>query len=237
MKQYELAIGLRGEGNTPGALQALYRAIELDSENSKAHLLLATFFLLERDDNPPHHDAEAEKHFREALRIQESEQARPESIIASDARNGLGVLYIHQQRYDEAIVELKAAVADLFNRQTFMAWGNLGWAYYEKGDYKAAVDALERSVKQHPRFCVGFFRLGRTLLKTESFERAEEALTRALEVDQRCESFQDAWHLRGEARMKLGNREDARGDFERCVELDAKNEAGQACTRYLEATF
>ena len=71
----------------------------------------------------------------------------------------------------------------------------------------------------------------------KAHEDAERALTSAIEADARCASFQDAWHLRGETRMKLGGREDARADFERCVELAPQSEAGKACARYLEATY
>jgi tetratricopeptide (TPR) repeat protein len=237
MKQYELAIGLHGEGNTPGALQALYRAIEIDPNNAKAHQMLASIFLITRDDNPQHHDAEAEKHFKEVLRIQESEQALPEETLVSDANNGLGVLYIHQGRYREAIERLELAAADLFNRQAYMAWGNLGWAYNELGEYEKAVEVLSRAVKQSPRFCVGYFRLGRAYVALSRYEDAERAFTSALEADDRCEEFQDAWHRRGETRMNLGLRDDARADFERCVEVAPHSEAGEACRRYLEATY
>lgn len=237
MKQYELGIGLHGEGNTPGALAALYRALEIDPNNAKAHLLLGNLFLLQRDDNPKAYDQKAEHHFREALRIQASEDRLPEQSLTPDAHNGLGVLYVHQKRYAEAIAELNKAIEDLFNRDAYMAWGNLGWAYLEMQDWKHAIDALVRSVKLHPRFCVGYYRLGLAYLKTREFEKAEQALTQAIEADERCKTFQDAWHLRGEARMNLGLRDDARADFERCVELDANNEAGKSCGRYLEATY
>ena len=129
------------------------------------------------------------------------------------------------------------AVEDLFNRDAYMAWGNLGWAYLEMQDYKKAIDALVRAVKLHPRFCVGYYRLGRAYMNTREHEKAEQAFTQAIEADERCKSFQDAWHLRGEARMNLGLRDDARADFERCVELDANNDAGKSCSRYLEATY
>ena len=39
------------------------------------------------------------------------------------------------------------------------------------------------------------------------------------------------------AEGNLGMRDDARSDFERCVELDANNDAGKSCSRYLEATY
>ena len=237
MKQYDLGIGLHGEGNTPGAFHALFKAIEIDPSNAKAHLLLGNLFLLQREDNPKSYDAKAEHHFREVMRIQASDVRMPEQSLTPDAHNGLGVLYVHQKRYAAAIEELNHAVEDLFNRDAYMAWGNLGWAYLEMQDWKHAIDALVRAVKLHPQFCVGYYRLGRAYLKTRSFEQAEQALTQAIEADKRCGAFQDAWHLRGEARMNLGLRDDARSDFERCVELDANNEAGKACSRYLEATY
>ncbi len=237
MKQYELAIGLHGEGNAPGAFQALFKAIEIDPNNAKAHLLLGTMFLIARDDSPRDYDAKAEAHFQQVLKIQASDQRQSEETLVSDAHNGLGVLYIHQGRYEEAVAQLNKSVADLFNRDAYMAWGNLGWAYLQMKQYPKAIDALLRAVRLLPRFCVGYYRLGSAYLATHDYEKAEQALTQAIEADKRCSSFQDAWHLRGEARMNLGLRDDARGDFERCVELDAHTEAGKSCSRYLEATY
>ncbi len=236
MKQYELVVGLQQGGNLPGAFKTLYQAIETDEHNVKAHLLLANLFLVHREDNPKNYDEKAEAHFRKALEIQAGDHASQESL-GSEAHNGLGVLYIHQQRYAEAVKELDAAVADLFNRDAYMAWGNLGWAYLELGQNDRAVDALSRAVKLRRDFCVGHFRLGKAYQALREHAKAEQALTSALEADPRCETFQDAWHLRGEARMSLGNRDDARADFERCVELQPKSDAGKACNRYLEATY
>jgi type IV pilus assembly protein PilF len=237
MKQYELAIGLQGEGNSPGAFQALFKALEVDPNNSKAHLLLGTLYLVARDDNPTEYDAKAEQQFREVLRIQASDKKLPEQSLVAEAHNGLGVLFVHDKRYQDAVDELLKAVADLFNRDAYMGWGNLGWAYLEMKSYPKAIDALLRSVRLHPNFCVGYYRLGTAYLATHDFAKAEQALTQALEADQRCGTFQEAWHLRGEARMNLGMRDDARADFERCAELDAHTDAGTSCSRYLEATY
>jgi tetratricopeptide (TPR) repeat protein len=192
--------------------------------------------LLGREDNPSY-DAKAEHHFREVITIQSSDHRQTEESLISDARNGLCVLYIHQKRYPGAVEELTKAIEDMFNRQAYMAWGNLGWAYYDMGRHDKAIDALSRAVRLHPRFCVGYYRLGRAYLATKQHEKGETALTSALEADERCETFQDAWHLRGEARMKLGRRDDARADFERCVELAPNNDVGETCGRYLDATY
>ena len=233
-KQYELAVGLQQEGNTPGAFKTLYKALEYDPENAQAHLLLANLFLLNREEDPQRYDAESEKHFRKVLAILSQEHAT-EELLPSQARNGLGVLLIHEGRYNEAITELESALSDLFNRDAYMAWGNLGWAYLELRNYPKAVDTLTRALRLRRDFCVGHYRLGRAYLATRDFERAEQSFTAAVEADKRCDVFQDAWQLRGEARMNLGNREDARMDFERCVELSPKSEAGQACGRFLAA--
>lgn len=234
VKQYELAVGLQQEGNTPGAFKTLYKALEYDPNNAKAHLLLAHLFLLNRDDEPERYDREAEQHFRKVLEIQAGEHAAEETL-SSQARNGLGVLFIHQGRLQEAIDELDSALSDLFNRDAYMAWGNLGWAYMEQRNYPKAIDALSRAVRLRRDFCVGHYRLGRALLATHDYAKAEQSFTAAVEADPRCDVFQDAWQLRGEARMNMGNREDARADFERCVELQPKSDAGQACSRYLAA--
>lgn len=241
MKQYELAAGLRVEGDGPGAYKALFRALELDDENVHAHLLLANMYLLDREANGAAHDADAERHFLRAIALEgENDQAEGPvrtRNLKNDAINGLGVLYIHQRRYDEAIALLKQAAEDIKNPEAYMAWGNIGLAHYEMGDDEQAREALERSVRLQGQFCVGFLRLGRVHLRANQPERAEEMLTAALEAHPSCNVLQDAWHYRGEARMKLGNRDDARGDFERCLELGQNTESGKACRRYLEATY
>lgn len=238
MKQYELAVGLQQEGNKPGAFKTLYKAIELNPYNTRAHLLLGKLFLLNRDDNPADFDRKAEQHLREVLKIQSGEHAAEESAIAvAEAHNDLGVLYNHQGHFRKALPEFEAAIADLFNREAHMAWGNLGWSYLELHEYDKAIEALTRAVKLRRDFCVGHFRLGMSYSALKDFEKAEAAFTAALEADARCAAFQHAWHQRGIARMSLGNREDARSDFERCVEIEPKSDEGQACSRSLEAIY
>ena len=192
---------------------------------------------MRRDENPKGSDAKAEHHFGEVLRL-ESKKQTPSKAMIADAHNSMGVLRMHQRRFDDAVKHFELAIEqDLFNPRAYMAWGNLGWAQQERGDHEQALDALRRAVKINPKFCVGHFRLGKSLVLTKAFEDADEALTRAIEAHDSCAGFQDAWHARGEVRMNLGHRDDARLDFERCVELQAETESGKACRRYLEATY
>lgn len=229
-KEYELSVGLLGEQNVPAAFEHLFKAKQLDPYNPEPHQLLGNLYLLRGDLQ------KAESELRESKALAEKNPAYGPPFVA-EVENSLGVVLVHQRRYDEAIALLRETASNLLNRTPHLAWGNLGWAYYEKGQYTDAVAALTQAVRQQSRFCLGYYRLGQTYLALRDFERAEDALTHCLEVtDEGCQNLQDAWHLRGQARARLGRREDAIGDFERCVELSAGNPTGRACQSYLEAT-
>jgi type IV pilus assembly protein PilF len=230
VKEYELAVGLLGEKNVPAAFEHLFKAIELDPRNPEPHQLLGNLYLIRGD------LALAEAELKRSKELAQKDEKYGPPFIA-EVENSLGVVYVHQKRYDEAVSILREAATNIVNRTPYLAWGNLGWAYLEKGQYPDAVSALTQSVRLQPGFCLGYYRLGKTFLALREFERAEEALTHGLEVpNEECNNLQDAWHLRGEARAQLGLRQDAIADFERCVELSADSEAGRACQGYLEAT-
>jgi len=228
IREFTLAVSLREEGNVPGAIEHLRVALSLDPDNARALVLLG-YIHYQRGDLEA-----AEQYLRNGLAILVE---RPDmAATLAEARNMLGVVLIRQERYDESIAVLTQSASDVLNRTPWYAWGNLGLAHYEKGDYPQAVEALSQAVRGEPRFCLGHFQLGRTFFAMERFQEAEEALTRALEADERCgRFFQDAWRLRGETRARLGLREEAITDFERCVELGAQSEAGRACRRFLDS--
>jgi tetratricopeptide (TPR) repeat protein len=235
--QYDLGVGLMQEENVAGAFQHLQEAVRLDPDNADAHLLLGNLYLF-RGDHP-----QSERHLREALRANGELGAAGRPALNAEANNSLGVLYLNWQRYQDAVTALRESTGDLMNRTPHLAWGNLGWAYYELGDLREAEQSLQQAIQSQPRFCAAWYRLGQVhLARGEQaegaaagggephFRHAEEAFTHALEVpDDACQRLQEAWRLRGQTRVRLGRREEAVSDLERCVELERETAAGRAC--------
>ncbi len=227
-REYQMGVGLWGENNSPGAFEHLLRALELDPDNAEAHHFIGNLFWMVRRDYE-----RAEHHLREALRANVAIEGPPG--LTADVKNSLGVLLIHAERLDEAIATLRDAASDLMNRQPAVSWANLGWAYHRAGQNDRALDALGQSVQMAPTLCLGWYRIGQVRASQEEWEQAIAALDRALEVENPvCGQLQVAWRLRGEVQARLGHREEAVRDLERCVELSPNTDDGQACRRLLE---
>lgn len=229
-REFQLAAAMHQEQNIPGAIQHLRQSLELDSENPEAHLLMSLI-------QYHRHDLElAEQHARQGRDLLVEQQR--EGATLAEARNVLGVILTERGQYPEAIENFEASARDAMNTQPHLAWGNLGWAYLEQGQPQAAIEPLLTAVRHQPLFCTGFHRLGTAYFELEQFEAAEEALVHALEADASCGEdgvHQGAWRLRGEVRARLGHRDDAIHDLERCVALGPRSADGQACQRLLDA--
>lgn len=230
-REFQLAASLRDEGQTASAIEHLRKALDLDPTNAEAHLLLG-FIQMERGSH-----SDAEEHLSTAIDLLEK-QKRGGSILA-EARNIYGLCLIELGRYDEAVVVLREAATDELNTAPHLAWGNLGLAQFELGEYQETVKSTMEAVRLQPRFCVGYFTMGRALYRMELWPDAERALVSAIEADETCKDspqLQGAWRLRGEVRAHLGHHRDAVADLERCVELGPYTNDGRMCQSLLEAT-
>lgn len=228
-REFQLAASLRDEGQTAGAIEHLRKALDLDPDNAEAHLLLG-FIQMERSDYE-----NAEQHLSTSIKLLQK-QKREGSILA-EARNIYGLCLIQLGRYDDAIVVLRESANDELNTAPHLAWGNLGLAQFHLGEYQETVKSTMEAVRIQPRFCVGYYTMGRALWRLQQFKDAERALVSALEADPACgqsRELQGAWRLRGEVRARLGHRRDAVDDLERCVELDPYSNDGRMCQALLE---
>ena len=223
--EHDLGVDALVKGNLREALAHAKKAVELDDENYDAQLLCATVYLGFCTYSPDEcRLPEAEKHARLALK------AKP---TFRQARNTLGSVLINEKRYDEAIIALKPLTEDMEYSTPEIAWGNLGWAYLEKGDADTAIGALKRAVAVQPAFCWGWVKLGLAYEKKGDLNLAEKSYTSAVEIDlPRCKTFADAFEDRARVRQKLGS-EGARGDLEQCNRVGGGTPAGKRCAMAL----
>jgi tetratricopeptide (TPR) repeat protein len=217
------------EGNTPGAFEHAQTALDLDPENAEAYLVLGMLHL-ERGTFD-----EAESSVLKGVEI--LGEAGSSGATLAEARNLLGAVFVERRKYAEAAEAYRASAADPLNRTPHLAWGNLGRVRILQGRPADALEPLLVAVRHQPRFCLGFLFLGEAYYQLDRFEEAEQALVQATEADESCADdarLQRAWRLRGETRARLGHREEAVQDFERCVELGPNSDDGRACQRVLE---
>jgi len=209
-------------GQPREALEHALKAVELDDKNAEASHLVALLYL------------DFCRRSVDECRLSEAERyARAAVASKSDfreAKNTLGVVLIHEKKYQEAISVLHPLAEDILYQTPENAWGNLGWAYLEKGDVDKAIEALRRSVAAQPNFCVGSYRLGLAYERKQSPAAAVEAYTRALETDApACKALQDAYAGRARSLVRLGRADEARPDLDRCVQLDKRTTTGREC--------
>jgi len=228
-REFQLAASLRDEGQTASAIEHLRKALDLDPDNAEAHLLLG-FIQMERRDY-----GSAEVHLSNAIKLLEKRKGGSSTL--AEARNIYGLCLIELQRYDEAIDVLRQSATDELNTAPHLAWGNLGLAQLQAGEYQEAVKSTMEAIRLEPRFCVGYYTLGQALWHLQQLPDAERALVSALGADPSCANdrrLQGAWRLRGEVRARLGHRRDAVADLERCVELDPYSNDGRMCQTLLQ---
>jgi tetratricopeptide (TPR) repeat protein/DNA-binding winged helix-turn-helix (wHTH) protein len=129
--------------------------------------------------------------YRETGRYDESEKAylkalniNPKSV---DALNGLGVVYRLQQRMDEAESTLRQAIG--LHPGDWSAYNALGLFLYRSGRYAEAAEQYESVVALDDTNGLGYSNLGTAYMMAGNFTRAEPALDKASEIEQRGTTF------------------------------------------------
>jgi type IV pilus assembly protein PilF len=229
LAEYDLARDAFQNRRFREALDHIQKALKLDDDNADAAYLGAMVMLQFCALGATSTDCrfnEAEAYAKQAL------AASPEH---RDAKNTLGVILIHGKRYEEAIAILKPLANDILYLTPENAWGNLGWAYLERGSADEAIDALRRAVAAQPLFCVGHYRLGLAYEKKGDLALSREALSKAVDTDRReCKSLQEAFSARARVLGKQGFKDEARADLQRCREIASATPVGQRCAVELQ---
>ena len=149
---YDLGVTAFDRGDNREALRGLLSAVRQDPTLADAHNALGLLY------HGMGHEADALAHYEEAVRL------RPKF---SECYNNMGVLLLDMGRYDEAIASFKVALEDILYTTPTLAEGNLGWAYYRKGEVALAKERIGSSIAADPQFCRGYEWLMRIALDAD----------------------------------------------------------------------
>ncbi len=149
----------------------------------------------------------------------------------SEARVNLGNLYVDQQRYDEAIKQYELALGDVLYGAPFIAQGNMGWAYYKKGEIKNAIEHLRNSIAMNGKYCLSYLQLG--MLYEEQNSSAESCKAFA-KYRESCPAEADAYRREGVCQAKTGNGALAVKSFATCVEKAKGDDLKEQCAKLKE---
>ncbi len=110
------------------------------------------------------------------------------------AYNALGIAYLEQALYDQAV----NAFRDASNRAQHWAYPlhNLALAYYQKGDYKSAIAAYERAIRIAPQYAYLPYNLGLIYQRLNRSKDAETMYRRALALREDAQTYTALGYLK-----------------------------------------
>ncbi|MBL8935711.1 MAG: social motility TPR repeat lipoprotein Tgl [Archangium sp.] len=159
------------------------------------------------------------------------EKARTLKQPFSEATTNLGNLYMDLKRYDDAIALYGEALNDVLYGAPFIAQGNMGWAYFKKGDSKNAVEHLKAAVTINPKYCLGYSQLGQLY---DSEGQNDEACKQFGRYRDACPEAPDAHQKVGVCQLKAGKTEDAQKSFAACIEKASNLDLKDLCLKLKE---
>jgi len=220
----QLAETKLSQGEFELAIREYRESLELFPNDPETHFGLAEAY--RRKDRL----AEAEHHLREAARL------RPDH---HEARLNLGVLYLVEQRYPEAMEVFHELIEDPTFIRPARALVNLGWAQYKSGDLGGARTTFEQALASERKNHIAHLDLGIVLYDqgdvVEAIRHFEEVLVilenRPVAVFGATEA--EARFRAAQGFVKLGKQSEAISHLELAAQRGGTSEWGQKSRDYL----
>lgn len=149
----------------------------------------------------------------------------------SEASTNLGNLYMDMKRYDDAIALYEKALSDVLYGAPFIAQGNMGWAYYKKGNTALALEHLKASVTINPKYCLGYAQLGQVYGDQGNDEESCRYYGRYKDA---CPDQADVYQRVGLCLLKAGKKDEAAKSFSTCVEKSTNLDLKESCLKLKE---
>jgi protein O-mannosyl-transferase len=138
-----------------------------------------------------------------------------EHAVDAGALTGLGTLLLRQGKVDEAVAQLRQAVARFPDNS--LAQLNLGAALSRQGQFDEARQHLQRAIEINPRQSTGHVAMAHLLIRQNKFDDAREELERAVAIDPYSAAARNDL---GSILVNLGKTEDAITQFQTALDLE-----------------
>ncbi|MEE8185049.1 MAG: tetratricopeptide repeat protein [Thermodesulfobacteriota bacterium] len=213
---YDLGSVHLREGNLPRALRELTPAVEKYPDNAIYHNALG-FAYFENDMNQ-----DAIRHFKRAIEIDKE---------FSEAHINLSAVYLGEERWDDAIDETNKAISNIFYTTPEFAYLNRGRGYYEKAEYKKAIEDFKRSIKANSRYVLAYYNLGLAYKKIERYRDAKAAFNILLKY---APNNIDAHYNLGLIYLKVRDNENAKREFKEVIRIFPEGDLARSSREYVE---
>lgn len=210
---YQMAVGYYENNQTPQAIRSLALVLANDPAHAEANHLMG-FIRLGRGQYE-----DAVKHFKRAL------ETKPDML---NCQNNLGAAYLHLEQYEDAAVIFKELTKSPLYTSPWLAFVNLGWAYYQMGMTQEAIDETETAVSLNPDLCLGYNNLGIYYRNKGQDGTAVKNLEEAVKL---CANYAEPHLHLGIICEEQGDTANAIKHFKRCSELSPKTDLGKRCAQ------
>jgi tetratricopeptide (TPR) repeat protein len=201
-----LAAALGAQDKLDEALIACRRAVELRPEYPEAFFKMGVIYFSRAD------------YTRAAVEFQRA-ALLPAIAAYSDSFQAMIHARLEQTEAAEAAVQ-RAAKADPKCELLWMAWNELGLAWYSAGNFSRSAAAYSEATIVQPGEPQAWFNLGVSFHKLGDLDAARDAYQQAVDLK---ETFPGAWHNLGIVLSQKGDNEAAMSAFRREVNWAPEN--------------
>ena len=197
------------------ALAELYRSIDLNPKNAKAHHMLGFIYMGRRQ------YTEALKHMSLAVELDPR---------FHEARANHGALLLAMEDWDGAIELLMPLTREPLYPTPYLVNNNIGWAYFNLKKYPLAEKHLKMAIFLNPKMCLAYNNIA---MVHEARRRTEDAIEAYDAAIKHCPDYQEPMFHLGILYQKLTRHDEARKVLRKCLNLDPDAQYGRRCKRRL----
>jgi type IV pilus assembly protein PilF len=203
-------------GDSDAALQEALKSIKLNPSSAEVHMLLGLIYTGRND------LLKALNHYQKSVEI------KPEYY---EAKNNLGTIYLALSMWQKAIKIFTELTSIDEYRTPAMGYNNLGWAYYNLGDFKGAQKYFITATQLNPRLCPPHNNIGMTYIELKDLERAARSLKLGIK---QCPRYAEPHLHLGRVQHLLNRSESALVSWRICKKLSPSSEVGLRCDRLIK---